>query len=604
MAGLYAGGTFKLVGTALDDKRLRGSKTIAAHLGATQSTAMRWARHPDFPVLRSATGGSVYASAGDLDAWLARREAGEPSGVEPAALPPVGSAELPAVPQASPVAGAGSPAVPLATTSVPAAAAVRPGVPLRRLLAAAVLADAVLIGAALLRGGPAAVPAAIPPAAAAAMLEARQQMATRSPQSLALAIAGFTAMIARHPDLPAAFTGLADSYLLSCEYASMPRAQEFAAALAAVRTALALAPADPDSHRNMGFLTYWTDRDIDSAIPDFEAAVAGDRPNYLASMWYGNALIDAGRIEAGAAQLDRALAAAPDSPAVLTDHAIARWQAGDAEAALRRLDEVGRRFPQHSAAPGFAGMIPTRFGCNCMQVSDAPSCHCHLCIPIKCSGAPTFALLQDHGNNKVMKSTIFILAAVLGASSASAGDFTGPWIEGRLGYDNVQLTATANGATAANAEGGFLYGAAAGYDFAIGSKLILGAQIGGHGTTARYCETVSASEQFCLKAGRDLEALARLGVKASDDFLVYALAGYANSRLSLTYVDTASFADSFSIGSNGGGVRFGAGVEQSYGKGFAKFEYRYTSYGKSDDGVVTDIGLNRHQLLVAVGYRF
>lgn len=86
-------------------------------------------------------------------------------------------------------------------------------------------------------------------------------------------------------------------------------------------------------------------------------------------LWYGNALIDAGRIDAGVAQLDRALAV-PDSAAVITDHEIARWQSGDQAGASQRLDAVARCFPENSAAPGFAGLPPEagrRDGLSCRR---------------------------------------------------------------------------------------------------------------------------------------------------------------------------------------------------------------------------------------------
>jgi outer membrane immunogenic protein len=203
-----------------------------------------------------------------------------------------------------------------------------------------------------------------------------------------------------------------------------------------------------------------------------------------------------------------------------------------------------------------------------------------------------------------MRNYLIAAAALLSASAASAGNFTGPWVEARGGFDSVQLKVSTNGASISDSKSGFVYGGAAGFDVAIGSKAIAGVQIGGYGTTTKVCTEVNGNDRACLKAGRDLEVLARLGFKAGADTLVYGLAGYANGKISGTYVDYSDITNSGSASTTGGGLRVGAGVEQAYGKVYAKLEYRYTSYTKSDIGFGVDAGFNRHQVLVGVGYRF
>ena len=203
-----------------------------------------------------------------------------------------------------------------------------------------------------------------------------------------------------------------------------------------------------------------------------------------------------------------------------------------------------------------------------------------------------------------MRTYLIAAATLLGASAACAGTFTGPWVDLRGGFDSVELRASGNGASIASSRSGFVYGGAAGFDFALGSKAVAGLEVGGYGTTTKVCSAVYGNDQACLKAGRDLEVLARLGFKAGASTLVYGLAGYANGRISATYVDFANSANNGSASATGGGVRVGAGVEQSFGKAFAKAEYRYTSYNKSDLGFGANIGFNRNQVLVSAGYRF
>lgn len=332
----------------MSDGRLKGWKQIAEHLGVSPGTAMRWSRRPGFPVIRAGEHGSVYALPQALEAWLANAD------------------ERPDDPDLNPDAEAPD-------------VADRPGIgdrtwlsgPLRAVRArpravlgvAAGLAMVAILAVAVSRietGGPARPVADA--ALTASYLEARADWAERSPASLARATAKFRLMISRHPDYHPAFTGLADAYILSCEFDDADRDAAFAAARAAVTTALALAPGDADANRVAGFLEYWTHRDLARARPYFERAARARPDDYLIHLWYGNALIDGGRVSEGAEHLRRAVILAPDSPAVLTDYAIALWQAGDRPAALQRLAAVERRFPTHSASPGAAALFHLQAG--------------------------------------------------------------------------------------------------------------------------------------------------------------------------------------------------------------------------------------------------
>lgn len=203
-----------------------------------------------------------------------------------------------------------------------------------------------------------------------------------------------------------------------------------------------------------------------------------------------------------------------------------------------------------------------------------------------------------------MRTYLIAAVALLSGSAATAADFTGPWIEARGGWDSVQNKVSINGVSISDSKSGIIYGAAAGLDVAVGKSVIAGVQLGGYGATTKECSEVFGLDEFCLKAGRDLEILARLGVKATGDLLIYGLAGYANGRATATYIDFENILDSLAERENFGGLRVGAGAEQAYGKVFAKAEYRYTSYSKTDLGLGFDAGFNRHQVLVGVGYRF
>ena len=136
---------------------------------------------------------------------------------------------------------------------------------------------------------------------------------------------------------------------------------------------------------------------------------------------------------------------------------------------------------------------------------------------------------------------------------------------------------------------------AAGYDFAVGEKTFVGVEASADDSSTKECATdvLVIGDRTCISTGRDLSVVARLGYKLSDMNKVYALAGYANGRIKVSYDDGTT---SGSVGANGDGLRLGAGVQLGLGSNlYAKGEYRYTNY-ESD--------FSRHQVLVGFGLGF
>lgn len=187
-------------------------------------------------------------------------------------------------------------------------------------------------------------------------------------------------------------------------------------------------------------------------------------------------------------------------------------------------------------------------------------------------------------NRKMRISYLAALVAATVAAPACAGSFHAD-VHG--GWDRVSV--------AGFNDDGVAYGVSAGYDFAIGSKAFLGLEASADDSSTQECETdvLVIGDRTCLSAGRDLSVVARLGYKLSDANKLYALAGYSNARIKLSYDDGTT---SGSIGSNGDGLRLGAGVQMSLGSNlYAKGEYRYTNY-ESD--------FSRHQVLFGFGAEF
>lgn len=320
------------------DQRLRGWKSIAAYMSVTESTAIRWSKRPGFPVVRSSDKGSVYALPSAIDAWIASTKGLQEQQAlsEPVDRPD----ETVAVAQAATSTGTR-----------------------RFLIAGAAALGAGVIGLAIARLRPRQRNAGIrDPELEALYIDARSDAAARTPDSLDRATSKFQDIIARYPNFAPGFTGLADSYILSCEFGSTDRAVAFQKARAAVSTALAIAPEDADANRIMGFLTYWTTRDIAPSRPFFKSALQSQDADHLIHLWFGNALIDAGELAGGLKQLRQAIVLAPDSPSVLTDYAIALWQAGQSQVSMSSLMDVEMRFPTHSGAPNAAALFQLQAG--------------------------------------------------------------------------------------------------------------------------------------------------------------------------------------------------------------------------------------------------
>ena len=190
---------------------------------------------------------------------------------------------------------------------------------------------------------------------------------------------------------------------------------------------------------------------------------------------------------------------------------------------------------------------------------------------------------------KLLIAALFATTVAAPAMAQETAPFTGPRVEGLVGYDKVK--------GAGDSRDGIAYGIAAGYDFQLGGAVA--------GIEAEYLDSntdgcdggfVVTGDSICATAKRDLYAGARVGVAVTPSTLLYAKAGYTNARVGLTYTNPANSAQNFALRDNLDGVRVGAGVEQKLGTNlYVKGEYRYSNY---------EGGFERHQVLGGVGFRF
>ncbi len=200
----------------------------------------------------------------------------------------------------------------------------------------------------------------------------------------------------------------------------------------------------------------------------------------------------------------------------------------------------------------------------------------------------------------------YLLGAALLASAAAtpafaqeAAPFTGPHIEGLVGYDDVS-----------KGDGDLMYGISGGYDFQLGGVIAgIEGEFADSEVKGTANDLITTGDSFRLNTDRDLYIGARVGFTVTPSTLLYAKGGYTNAKFEGRFNDGAGTI--YNNGVTADGYRIGAGIEQKFNlfgpSGFVKAEYRYSNYknldiGQNDFDLETDI--DRHQAVVGVGVRF
>ncbi|MFB0613859.1 outer membrane protein [Aurantiacibacter poecillastricola] len=222
-------------------------------------------------------------------------------------------------------------------------------------------------------------------------------------------------------------------------------------------------------------------------------------------------------------------------------------------------------------------------------------------------------------------AVITALSASLFATPAFAQEasvVSGPRIEVLAGWDRVSTGADETSDFDTN-EDGFAFGVGAGYDFVAGSVLIgLEAEIAESTTGISYSavneviEGSVVSGTIALDAAEDIYVGGRVGTVLGETTVLYVKGGYSMAAAELSIdgtIDGERVEDAISADFDG--LRVGAGVETAFTGGlFVKAEYRYSPYSGVSmeyDDVSVDldeafdyIDVDRHQVVVGVGYRF
>lgn len=196
--------------------------------------------------------------------------------------------------------------------------------------------------------------------------------------------------------------------------------------------------------------------------------------------------------------------------------------------------------------------------------------------------------------------------------------FGGLHVEASVGWDNLKVTSIktiTNTITQTQGTGsGVAFGGAIGYDFPITEKVLIGAELGVYGSTAKWNSASSlvtgTFDTYLVKAKPDVFVGGRVGYVLNRKTEIYGKAGLSSFHLSAYGTDGNEVLQQSASAT---GLRVGAGIERQLTKlVYVKIEYDYTHYGSQQfnfrdatpDASVYNLRGNRSQALLSVGYRF
>ena len=321
------------------DRRLNSWKEIAAFFGKDERTVKRWETSRGMPVRRVPGGQrtSVFAYAGELEAWLKRGRGEE--------------------------AAAPAPAAPRAAAPAYRDAGERPFDWRQwRGFAAATLLGVLVAIFVSFQGAPERGASGPAGEARDLYLSGIYQLSTRTSAGLHRAVADFSAAIEIDPGHAASHAGLASAYNLLSQYTMMPAEEAYPKARVSAERALALDPGLAAAHAAMAFNDFYWKRDFARAAEGFERAIALDPQSGQIHHWYALAAMHLGDFGRPVELITRAQELDPASRSTLANKALILFHAGRADEALEILASLRQDHPDFLATPSYLATIHLALG--------------------------------------------------------------------------------------------------------------------------------------------------------------------------------------------------------------------------------------------------
>ena len=338
---------------AIKPQILNGWKEIATHLGRGERTVKRWEAERQLPVRRVPGGGraAVYAYSDEVEDWLrshrlpAETQEDAAQNVEES---PLEEAEI------SKAVVSGMEVAARRTWSRPwrwAAAILVPVIAGTVFLAARRHPD---WRASATDGSVSSSDRAL---ARELYLKGRFEWSRRTPESLNRALDDFTQSIVHDPTDAAAYSGMADTYLLLREYSHMPSGEAYSRARAAAAKAVELDDSLAEAHRSLAFVDAWGSWDFAAAQKEFQKAVELNPRDPITHLWFATVFKWAGWHAVTEREFNLAQELDPSSPIILANKSIWLFENGEREAGLDLARQVAQAQPDFVAAHRYLALM-------------------------------------------------------------------------------------------------------------------------------------------------------------------------------------------------------------------------------------------------------
>ena len=183
----------------------------------------------------------------------------------------------------------------------------------------------------------------------------------RTPESLEKALKLFQLAVKLDPDFAAAYTGIADSYLLLDLYSDLPPKESIRQAKAAVTKALELDDRLAEAYASLGLLRMHS-LELTAAELALRKAIELQPNSSMAHMWLGSVYLDTSRLELGYNEYHEAYMIDPLHPVVRLNLGQALSQMGRDEEAAKHIQFWGTQNPDSAKGDMYMAYLDLTYG--------------------------------------------------------------------------------------------------------------------------------------------------------------------------------------------------------------------------------------------------